>query len=71
MATNNPKVSAYVPQAIYDKVMELKVTRGYASVSMALTAALEEYFGLSKERMGTPHDTTVEKLENLEGKLLA
>lgn len=62
MATDNPKVSGYVPQAVYDQVMTFKANRGHASVSQALTAILEEYFGLGKV------DDTTRRLEELEGK---
>ena len=46
MATKNPKVSGGVPSSVYDQLMEFKAARGLKSVSMAVTAVLEEYFGL-------------------------
>ncbi len=64
MATDNPKISGYVPKAIYDKVMEFKTTGGYASVSQAVTAILEEYFGLGAENSSANNT----RLEALEGK---
>jgi hypothetical protein len=64
MATDNPKISGYVPQAIYDKVMHFKTTRGCASVSQAVTAILEEYFGLGAENSSANNT----RLEALEGK---
>lgn len=68
MATDNPKVSSYVPQAVYDHLMTFKSERGLKSISMAVTAVLEEYFGLSK---ATISDATASRLETLEGKLPA
>ena len=64
MPTENPKVSSYVPQAIYDRLLAFKSERGL-SVSQAVTAILEEYFGLGKV------DDTTQRLEVVEGKLLA
>lgn len=64
MATDNPKISGYVPKVIYDKVMEFKTDRGCASVSQAVTAILEEYFGLGERNFSA--DNT--RLEALEGK---
>ena len=61
MPTENPKVSAYVPQPIYDHLLEFKSERGL-SVSQAVTAILEDYFGLGKV------DATAQRLEELEGK---
>ena len=68
MPTDNPKVSGYVPQAVYDHLMTFKSERGLKSISMALTGVLEEYFGLSK---ATISDATASRLETLEGKLPA
>ncbi len=72
MATENPKVSGYVPQAIYDHLIEFKNARAFNSVSLALTAALQEFFRL------TPLSTTPslatedsKRLEEVEGKLPA
>ena len=44
MATDNPKVSGYVPQVVYDQKKQFKAERGLKSVSMAVAAVLEEYF---------------------------
>ncbi len=64
MATDNPKISGYVPKAIYDKVMEFKTTRGCASVSQAVASILEEFFGLGAENSNASNM----RLEALEGK---
>ena len=61
MPTENPKVSAYVPQPIYDHLLAFKADRNL-SVSQAVIAILEEYFGLGKV------DHTAQRLEELEGK---
>ena len=69
MATNNPKVSGYVPQAIYDQLIEFKAARGFNSVSLALTAALQEFFRLapvSSTHMIATADNT--RLDEVEGK---
>ena len=62
MPTENPKVSGYIPQVVYDQLMTFKAERGL-SVSQAVTAILEEYFGLGKV------DHTAQRLEEVEGKL--
>lgn len=64
MATDNPKVSGYVPQSAYDHLMEFKTARGYASVSQAITAVLEEYFGLRH----SPSTVSNSRLDEVEGK---
>ena len=46
--------------------MQFKAERGLKSVSMAVTAVLEEYFGLSQAPIG---DATASRLETLEGKV--
>ena len=61
MPTENPKVSGYIPQAVFDQLMQFKSERGL-SVSQAVTAILEEYFGLGKV------DHTTQRLEEVEGK---
>ena len=61
MPTENPKVSGYIPQVVFDKLIQFKAERGL-SVSQAVTAILEEYFGLGKV------DHTAQRLEEVEGK---
>ena len=61
MPTENPKVSAYVPQSIYDRLLEFKAERGL-SVSQSVIAILEEFFQLGKV------DHTTQRLEEVEGK---
>lgn len=71
MATDNPKVAGYIPQAVYDQLMEFKNTRGIKSVSTALTAALQEFF--QNPRTLTPpvdstNDEAAQRLDDLEEK---
>jgi hypothetical protein len=47
MATDKPKVSAYVPQSIKDHVIEFQRQRDI-SESQALTIIIAEYFGISE-----------------------
>ena len=49
MATENPKVSGYVPKEIFDCLLEFKEKRSLKSVSLALTVALSEYFGVDQK----------------------
>ena len=62
MPTENPKVSGYIPQVVFDQLMQFKAERGVVSVSQAVTTILEEYFGLAKV------DHTAQRLEKVEGK---
>lgn len=45
MPTDNPKVSGYVPKAVYDRLIQFKDERG-VSISQAVTVVLAEYFGV-------------------------
>ena len=47
MPTENPKISLYVPQHIYDRFIEYKEESGL-SMSQAGTVLLAEYFGLEE-----------------------
>jgi hypothetical protein len=49
MATENPKVSGYVPQEIFDCLLEFKEKRSLKSVSLALTVVLSEYFQVEQK----------------------
>jgi len=46
MPTENPKISAYVPQVIYDRFKEFKEERNL-SFSQAATEVFAEYFGIN------------------------
>ena len=47
MPTENPKISLYVPQHIYDRFMEYKEESGL-SMSQAGTVLLAQYFGIEE-----------------------
>jgi hypothetical protein len=49
MPTTNPKISAYVPQDLYDHFINFKEQRGLSSASQAAIVILTEFFGC-----GTP-----------------
>ena len=43
----NPKISGYVPQTVYDRLIQFKDERGI-SISQAVTTVLSEYFGVDR-----------------------
>ena len=45
MPTTNPKISAYVPQDLYDRFIDFKEQRGLSSASQAAIVILTEFFG--------------------------
>jgi predicted aminopeptidase len=47
MATNNPKISAYVPTAVYERLIAFQKTQKL-SASKTLSLILVEYFGLQE-----------------------
>ena len=49
MATENPKVSGYIPQEIFDCLLDFKEKRSLKSVSLALTVVLSEYFQVDQK----------------------
>lgn len=72
IATDNSKVTRYLPPAVYnfppavyDQLMAFKAKRGLQSVEMAVTVILLEYFGLSQAPVVKETDTT-SRLETLE-----
>lgn len=75
MAIDSPKVSGYlppavynVPPAVYDQLMAFKAKRGLQSVEMAMIVILEEYFALFQTPVVTGTDTKASRLETLEAK---
>lgn len=71
--TDNPKVPAYlppavydVPPAVYDELVAFKEKRGLQSVEMAVTAILADYFGQLQPSLKPTTDTTNSRLESLE-----
>lgn len=72
MPTVLPKVQGYVSQAVFDKLNEFKDARGLKSISQALTAALDEFFGITvRDLLVNQSEAIVNRLESLEEQLLA
>ena len=75
MTTDNPKISGYVPQEIFDCLLEFKEKRSLKSVSLALTVALSEYFGVDQKvdrqssLLLTNNFVSKDRFEALENKL--
>lgn len=44
MATENPRVAAYPPPKVYERLVEFKRSQGFKSDSSAIVAILEDYF---------------------------
>jgi hypothetical protein len=71
MGTDNPKVSAYVPQALKDRLKEFREERDNISESQAVTIILAEYFQMP-EVLGRSPETasaggvTLARMEALE-----
>ncbi len=59
MGTDNPKVSAYVPQAIKDRLKQFREEQNL-SESQAVTAILAEYFGMTQVLGRSPEGLAVE-----------
>ena len=64
MATNNPKVSGYVPQHVFDRFEQFYQERGL-SMSQAVNEILAEYFGL-EQSSAAPGGLLKERLERVE-----
>jgi|GEM_PF-1401391 len=64
----NPKVSAYIPQSLNEKLTEWMKGRSIKKVSQALTAILEEYLGVVQTEPIT-QPVKDDRLEALEQKL--
>ncbi len=74
IATDNPKISGYLPPAtynmppaIYEQLTAFTAKQGLESVEMAVTVILSEYFELI-QAANTATDTTDSRLEALEAK---
>lgn len=63
----NPKVSAYIPKALHQRLEEWMEHKGVKKVSQAITQILEEHLGVTSS---SPNQTNLEpsRLETLEGK---
>lgn len=67
MPTDNPKVSAYVPRHVFDKLKEFYEDRKL-SMSQAVTLILSEYFEVDPSTKPL-HNSISQRLEDLERKL--
>lgn len=68
MGTDNPKVSAYVPQVLKDRLKEFRKERNNISESQAVTLILSEYFEVDPSTKPF-HNSISQRLEDLERKL--
>lgn len=73
MPTDNPKISAYVPQAVYDRFKQFEKEQGI-SMSQAVIVIFAEYFGLEETIKESTKGTTVggvtlTRIEKLEEEL--
>ena len=73
MPTDNPKISLYVPQVIYDRFSEFAKQQGL-SMSQAGIVVLAEYFGLQEALKETTEGTTIggvtlDRVEKIERRL--
>lgn len=71
MATDNPRIAAYPPQRIYERLVEFKRERGLKSDSAAIVAILENYFFGSTPEADSDTPVMTLRLDELEVKLLA
>jgi hypothetical protein len=69
MATENPRVAAYPPRRVYERLVEFRRSRHLKSDSAAIVAALEAYFfGDTLSQLPSELPETTKRLEDLEGK---
>lgn len=67
MGTDNPKVSAYVPQALKNRLKEFRKERDNISESQAVTIILTEYFQIPEVLGRSPESgVTLARMEALE-----
>ena len=71
MATENPRVAAYPPQLLYQRLIEFKRERGLKSDSAAIVAILESYFLGDTPLASSDTPLGDKRLDDLEVKLLA
>jgi len=73
MATNNPKISAYVPQAVYDRFEQFRKESGL-SMSQSAIVIFAKYFGLEDIAKGvtgeiTTNDSALDRIKILESQV--
>lgn len=69
MATDNPRIAAYVPKVIHERIKQFKDDRELKSESQAITIALSEFFGVSQEVAYQSSSDLVQRIDALEQKL--
>lgn len=57
MPTENPKISAYVPQVVYDEFIKFRDEKGL-SMSQAATVIFADYLGVDLSNLSEPQQTT-------------
>jgi hypothetical protein len=68
MGTKNPKISAYVPQEVFDRFQEFQEKRGLTA-SKAATAIFCDYFGIEQTTSSLPSGITLAQFQALEKRL--
>lgn len=68
MGTKNPKISAYVPQEVFDCFQVFQEERGL-SASKAATAIFCDYFGIGQTASSPPSGVTLSQFQALEERL--
>ena len=70
MSSEGAKVTGYVPQTVYDRLLDFKETHRLKSVSQAVTLVLEDYFGIGPlSSVSPPLSRRVGALEERLGQL--
>ncbi len=64
---DNPKVSAYLPKELHQRLEGWMESKGIKKVSQAITQILEEYLGVVQNRLNQSTADSA-RLEVLEGK---
>lgn len=69
MATENPRVAAYPPRRVYERLVKFRHEHHLKSDSAAIVAVLEAYFfGDTPSQLPSDLPNTAQRLEDLEGK---
>lgn len=68
MGTKNPKISAYVPQEVFDRFQEFQKERGF-SMSKAVTAIFCDYFDIKETTSSLPSGITLAQFQDLATRL--
>jgi len=70
MPTDNPRVAAYVPVAVYDRLKEFKDSRKLKSDSQAIVTILSEFLEVSQVVAYQSSSELGQRVESLEEKLI-